>query len=437
MNVAAPVLLLGLVGHAVCDETPEGGQQSPATAQAPARAGSQIAQPSSPFDQITALRDQEKWSEAAERSRAFLREHPDDPRVAEARFWAGYCLVKLEEYEEAVDVLHPFETELAGDKWADDALVQLGEAHLGQENPDLALVVWNRLLEKYVDSVWRTDVLIKLVELHFDHGENIPACLEACRRAVAEIKDRDSTGEARYLGAYCLNALHKFEESKEWCHRHFDTTRALEEAWRHALQVQRELIEGRTESIRVAVEAIDRNFPDLDQDDRLDLTLRLAGILRRNHQSDLARARITAELERSADRAEEDLEALMDELEEVIGENWDEEVRDALDKLADNPRAPLVVRVVARERQVQSLCDAEASDQAETVLRKELSDEPSEFARCRFGLMLAEVLADDRDDHSAALKVLNEVLATLKRNDLIHRVKEAIDGQAKHESIEK
>ena len=65
--------------------------------------------------------------------------------AAEARFWIGFSLVKSDEFEEAIRELEPFESTLAQDKWADDALLQLGHAYRGHDDDNKALAVWKRL----------------------------------------------------------------------------------------------------------------------------------------------------------------------------------------------------------------------------------------------------------------------------------------------------
>ena len=87
---------------------------------------------------------------------------------------------------------------------------------------------------------------------------------------------------------------------------------------------------------------------------------------------------------------------------------------------------PLMVRITARERQVQSLRDEELPDQAETALRKALAAETTEVGRFRYGATLAEVLAEDRDDRAGGIKVLTELLPSLKRGDLVHQLNQKL-----------
>ena len=166
--------------------------------------------------------DREEWDAAADKFRAFLDARPNAPQAPEARFWAGFCLVKLGESDEAVAILNPFTDALAGDRWADDALLQIGKAlrALGKESD--ALATWKRHLQKYPQSVWRTEVTLAVIDLLFYDATDLTTCLSYCRQLTQEVQDRDSTIEARYLGAYCLNALRKYDDSEAWADRLFD-----------------------------------------------------------------------------------------------------------------------------------------------------------------------------------------------------------------------
>ena len=97
--------------------------------------------------------DREDWDLAAEKFRAFLAPHPNAPQAAEARFWEGFCRVKLDENEQAVEILLPFTDALAADKWADNALLQIGKAYRGLDQESDALAAWKRHLEKYPRSL--------------------------------------------------------------------------------------------------------------------------------------------------------------------------------------------------------------------------------------------------------------------------------------------
>ena len=59
------------------------------------------------FEEAKVLSTHEKWADAITRFRQFLRTHADDPRASEAQFWVGYCLVKSDEFDDAIRELRP------------------------------------------------------------------------------------------------------------------------------------------------------------------------------------------------------------------------------------------------------------------------------------------------------------------------------------------
>ena len=388
--------------------------------------GPTAARPADPLAEARALTDRESWEEAAAKFRAFLDKSPDSPLASEARFWTGYCLEKLEDYDRCVDVLKPFMTTLAADTWADDALLKLGAAYRGLDRDQEALAVWKRQIEKYPDSVWRTEVYLNIIDVLFHDANDLVECLAYCERVTKEVHDRESTGEARYLGAYCLNALRRFDESKAWADRFFDPESPLEEAWRRLLAAQRDLLGGRPEAALASVDALDDDFPDLDHDARQDLLVRTCYVLRFNGRADRARGLLLEELRNSAGRPEDEIDSLVDELSDLFGEDRRPDYFDALKKLGDAPETPLVVRVVARERRAQALREVDAA-LAESSLRDAVRGEPTEYGRVRAAKQLSEILAHDRDDRPAAARVLEDLLPRLKRRDLIHQVRTAAD----------
>jgi predicted negative regulator of RcsB-dependent stress response len=378
-----------------------------------------------PLAEARGATDREEWGDAAEKFRAFLKDHPDAPQAPEARFWVGFCLVKLGENEKAVEVLNPFRDKLAEDKWADDALLQIGKALHGLGKEEEALSAWKRHLEKYTQSVWRNEVSLAIIDLLFHHTNDLVACLAYCRLLTEEVHDRGSTTEARYLGAYCLNALRKFDESEAWADRHFDPERPLEEAWRRVLGAQRDLLRGRVESALGAVDSAAADFPDLDQDGRQDLLLKTTYILRFNGRADRAQELLEAELVNSSGRPQGEVDSLLDELDATYGKDRHADFLAALGRLVGDRKAAIVVRVTARDRQAQGLKDDEHVDQAEALLRAALASEKAEFPRFRAALKLAEVLADDAAKRDDAMKVLDGLRTDLKRRDLIHQLRDA------------
>jgi tetratricopeptide (TPR) repeat protein len=375
------------------------------------------------FDKAKALSAREKWPEAIAGFREFLAAHSDDPRASEARFWIGYCLVKSDEFEEAVQELAPFEADLARDKWADDALLQLGHAYRGDDRHDQALAAWKRLLDQHADSVWRTEAALQIIDVLYSE-KNYAACLPYCERVVKDAADFAAITEARYVGAYCLNALSRYDEADGWMDRWFSADDAAETGWRRVLSAQRDLRQGRVEKALAAIEAIGADFPELDRDDRLDLTMRAAAMMTRENQPARARDLLLSAIRQSGGLSEDNLDALVDQLEEAS--SVDESFESMLDRLAVDTNLPFLARVVIRDRRAQALRDHEHSGEAETLLRGALAEEKQEYGRFRAATLLAELLDDEADDRSEAIKVLKEILPGLRRGDLAHRVREKI-----------
>ena len=380
-----------------------------------------------PMAEAKSLRDQEHWSEAGAKFREALEKAPEGPEAPEARFWAGFCLEKEGEHEPAIEILLPFEGALAGDTWADDALLQLGLAYQGRGDKERAVGIWDRQVEKYPDSVWRAEVMLKRVELLFADGKDYPACLAACERVVAEFPDRASTTEARYAGAYCLNVLRRFAEADAWTGKHFDPESPLEEAWRRVLAAQRDLLGGKATQALASVGSLDMDFPDLDQGGRQDLKLRTTFMLRYNGRADRARQLLLDELNRSAGRPEDEVASLLDELDEIIGAEHRGDFLGALASLHERASTPLVVRVAARERHAEILRATEKSEEAAILLRRSISDDPVEYARVRASLLLADILADDMEDRAGGASVLDQILPKVGRRDLAHQIRTAVE----------
>jgi tetratricopeptide (TPR) repeat protein len=380
------------------------------------------------FDKGKALSTREKWPEAISCFREFVAGHPDDPRASEARYWIGYCLVKSDEYDDAVQELTPFEADLKKDKWADDALLQLGHAYRGNDHHDQALAAWKRLLDQHVDSIWRSEAALQIIDVLYSK-KDYAACLPYCELLVKAVADFAAISQARYIGAYCLNALSRYDEADRWMRQWFSPDDALEAGWRRVLSAQRELRQGRVDNALGAINAVGLEFPDLDRDDRIDLTVRVATMLTRENQPARARDMLIAAINHSSVQSEENVEGLLEQLKEAS--SGDVSFLSMLERLASDANVPFLARIVVRERRVDALCEDERADDAEALLRRALAEDKEEYARFRAAIRLAELLDDEQEDKTEAVRVLKDILSSLKRSDLAHRAREAIEGLEK------
>lgn len=253
--------------------------------------------PTGPLAEAKTILATEDWKAAANAFLKFLRKQPGAPEAAEATFWAGYSLVKAGDFEQAIQALLLFEDRLAGDKWADDALLQLGQAYQGAGEGDEALECWKRLVEKHPTSVWRNETLLNIVNLLYVAAK-FDDCFAYCEQVMKEISDPNATWEVSYIGAFCLNAMKRFDDAERWIERWFDPSRAIHEAYRTVLTAQRHLLEGQPDAATQAVESLVRDFTDLDGSEWIDVLLRTSLMLRLNGERDRARNLLIGYLQR-------------------------------------------------------------------------------------------------------------------------------------------
>jgi tetratricopeptide (TPR) repeat protein len=368
----------------------------------------------------------EDWHKAIAAWRKFRTAHPDSPRNTEARFWIGYCLVKNDDFKEAIGELEPFRDRLAKERWADAALLHLGRAYERTDQAAPAVAAWERLLEHYPGSRWRADALSRIIDLRFYNEENYARCLTACERFLKEFTDPDAAWQARHLGAYCLTALKRFPEADGWMERWLQSEEPVDEAWRVLLQAYRELLTGKAEAAFRTLDRLPRDFPELDAADKSEFLLRSSTILRQNGNAAVARARLLAALPEAAAYPPEELAGLFDALAATFGDTQKAAFRQELSRLASDPKLSLTIRRTAWERQVAELRSAEEPAKAAEVLRAVLAREPSEYARSSATLLLAEVLTDDLDDESGARELLTALLPKLQRRDYQQQVRQRL-----------
>ena len=206
--------------------------------------------------------------------------------------------------------------------------------------------------------------------------------------------------------------------------RWFATGDAAEAGWRRVLVAQRDLRQGHESQATAAIESLSVDFPDLDSDARVDLTLRAARMLTRENQAERSRTLLIAALTHSAGCSEDNARALLDTVKDAA--SADDPLSAILKRLAEDASLPLLARVLVRERQVETLREQDETGQAESLLRQALTSEKAEYARFRAASLLAELLFDDEEDRTEAAQVLHQLLPHLHRQDLVHRVREAI-----------
>ena len=267
-----------------------------------------------------------------------------------------------------------------------------------------------------------------------------PGSLAAAERVVAEFPDRESTTEARYAGAYCLNVLRRFADAEAWIEKHFDPENPLEEAWRRVLGGQRDLLKGKVEQALDAVGSLDKDFPDprpgcssgSQAPDHAHAPLQRPG-----RSSPPASPRRAGPLDRpprgrgstrSSTNFRKSSATTVGLISPPRSQGW-----------SRTPASPLIVRVAARERRARHLIEDNEIEPTVELLRLAIEKDPVEYARVRAALTLAEILcepAEDEEGHvkrvrranaADAAKVLADILPTIGRRDLAHQVRKAAE----------
>ncbi|MDE2506235.1 MAG: hypothetical protein KGM43_03385 [Planctomycetota bacterium] len=371
---------------------------------------------------------------AAATLRAFLNEHPADPHAPEARFWLGFCQVRLGENESALETLRPFESLLGGDAFATRALVELGTAYHETLQNDLAMTAWKRVLD---DNRSRGDEIRRAAagSIRVLEGTNSDPsrCRELCERVLELGRPTEDELEAptdldfKFIGGSCLNLLKQTEACDAWILRWFVALDPLDEAKRRILDAQRMILNAREEDGLKGLDAIDNDFADLDLEQRVELTLLTVQMLRKSNRVDLAGRRITAALENPLMLANEAaVERLFDELAAVNAGELRPVLITTLSTMASDAGRPLTARLTALDRLATLELVDERAEAAAAVLRDALGRETAELARFRIGTRLAEILDDDLENPAEARKVLDDLKTKLRRRDLLDQVEDQI-----------
>ncbi len=142
-----------------------------------------------------ALLKSDKSGEALEH---FLKaaETADEPQVAfDARLRAGYILMQQDEYERAVATLEPG-AEAAAPEQLPALLHLLGQAYLGNSQPDKAVVLLLRALEEFPKSPYtpRTRLVLARAHKELEHFDQATAMLAG----LVESEDATLRAEARF-----------------------------------------------------------------------------------------------------------------------------------------------------------------------------------------------------------------------------------------------
>ncbi len=370
------------------------------------------------FREAQQLTAASRWDEGVVAWNAFLEEYPLADRVREARFWLGYCQVRSDDFEDAVETLSPFAGLLSEDVWADDALLQLGNAYATLQQYDLARAAWERLVDRYPDSVWTREALFRTIDLYFSVARDYETCFDYCAQYVDGYPRGPEANLVRFWGAYCLNALGEFDEGSAWIRALFDLTDPLCAAQDQLLDAQVLLIEGRDEEAIDQIDTLTETYPDLPGDDRRELLIQATYLLREHGQSRDAAELLEQELTRLDDLEDDEIQYVLGELSICLGDVEDLEVVDWFQTLLHERGSKLPWRVRAKIREILLIRWYDNQDESVlTWVREAIDREPVEPGRFDTLAMAARLLSNrERLDEARAL--LDHAETIVSRPDL-------------------
>jgi TolA-binding protein len=368
----------------------------------------------------------EDWEAAARPLQKYVTRYSHEPDLNEARLWLGYSLIRAGEHERAVGVLKPFETVSATDPWTDDGLLQLGRAYQWSGRYDAAAAAWTRLREQFRDSVWNVEALCCLINLEFYDRENFSACFSYCEKLLDQTT-QDSVSaswEHRYIGAYCLNSMRRFEDANAWIEKWFDPRSAHEQAGRAVLNAQRAALSGDLEPGRKLAEHLAAEFPELEGDVWLDLVIRCGAMLRQAGQHETARELLLSSLSRVDNLSSEQVGWILGEVNATLSPD---EFPKVLESLWLNDERSVVVRQVVRDRFVQHCREHDKLKEAAESLKTWLSNDLlPQVLRARTCLELAALQHNDLESAAAAIETLEAALSRIDRDDLRRELEEQL-----------
>ena len=117
--------------------------QTPAAA--PAQAGDD-------YDKAMTYLNQKKFENAVDSLDNFINASPNDPRVADARYWLGIAHTGLKEYSTAIDIHRRFAADYPKHPKAPDALRNMAQCQLALDQRDVAKATLQRLVKLYPNS---------------------------------------------------------------------------------------------------------------------------------------------------------------------------------------------------------------------------------------------------------------------------------------------
>lgn len=112
----------------------------------------------------------ERYEEAAEAFRSYIREHPDHPELPSGYYHLGYCYEILGRYEEAAEVFRTLAEKFPDHEFVPDALYRMGENLYNATKFRRALEIYLEVARRFPDTEFAPRALYSAAWTYLDLG---------------------------------------------------------------------------------------------------------------------------------------------------------------------------------------------------------------------------------------------------------------------------
>ena len=123
------------------------------------------------FEYAGVLSTIDKIDESIQYYRKLWKEFPKSPLAEEGMYRRGELLYSSEEFPQARDAFYEYRLQFPRGKLYDAALYWGGMASFNSGEPFGAVLLWEKIVDLYIDSTFRADALLKTAEIYEESGD--------------------------------------------------------------------------------------------------------------------------------------------------------------------------------------------------------------------------------------------------------------------------
>ena len=112
-----------------------------------------------------------KVDESIENYRKLWKEFPKSPLSEEGMYRRGELLFSTAEYSQAREAFYEYRQQFPRGKLFDAALYWGGMASFNSAEPFGAVLLWEKIIDSYIDSTFRADALLRTAEIYEESGD--------------------------------------------------------------------------------------------------------------------------------------------------------------------------------------------------------------------------------------------------------------------------